>query len=221
MAAVKYTRVINNVIEMLEERGDDASELRADPSIFEKYAQDVLSVRLVLYTKYTAIIFHVYNTTLNNFFTGKDSPMKTPDDIAGLTAQFKDRKQFVFICSDKVTPVTLKNAKDKVKALDKLLFTAAAGTGVPAGFQLFEEKYLMYNPAKHELVPRHMRLSKEEAKRVKEIYNIKTVNGVSQLPIISNTDIMARWLGLRHGDVVMITRNNPNSGTYYYYRICT
>ena len=38
--------------------------------------------------------------------------------------------------------------------------------------------------------------------------------------IDKNTDIIAKWLGLKQGDIVKIDRYNPNSGVYYYYRCC-
>jgi DNA-directed RNA polymerase subunit H (RpoH/RPB5) len=41
-----------------------------------------------------------------------------------------------------------------------------------------------------------------------------------QLPHIHRGDVMAKWLGLRQGDVVRITRYNETSGEYYYYRYC-
>ena len=49
-------------------------------------------------------------------------------------------------------------------------------------------------------------------------YNIKSK---SSLPLIlKNSDPIAKWLGLKQGDIVKIIRNNKNSGIYYYYRCC-
>ena len=70
---------------------------------------------------------------------------------------------------------------------------------------------------KHVLVPKHEKISEDEVKNVLSMYLIKHK---SQLPIISRNDVIARWLGLRHGDIVRITRYNETSGTYYYYRCC-
>ena len=57
----------------------------------------------------------------------------------------------------------------------------------------------------------------QEAREVLDRYLIKSR---AKMPIIHRTDIQARWLGLRQGDIVRITRHNDTSGEYYYYRCC-
>lgn len=83
--------------------------------------------------------------------------------------------------------------------------------------QLFQMKELMYNPMNHVLVPKHKKLSEEDAKKVLEELHIKSR---SQLPLIQRNDIISRWLGLQQWDIVKITRYNDTSGKYYYYRCC-
>jgi|APGre2960657404_1045060.scaffolds.fasta_scaffold00445_7 DNA-directed RNA polymerase subunit H (RpoH/RPB5) len=83
--------------------------------------------------------------------------------------------------------------------------------------QIFTLKELQYNPSKHILVPKHEKVREDQIKDIMTRYQVKTK---SQLPVIMKTDMMARWLGLKHGDIVCITRHNENSGTYYYYRCC-
>jgi len=41
-----------------------------------------------------------------------------------------------------------------------------------------------------------------------------------QMPLILHTDVIAKWIGLKQGDLVEITRYNQNSGKCYYYRCC-
>jgi DNA-directed RNA polymerase subunit H (RpoH/RPB5) len=41
-----------------------------------------------------------------------------------------------------------------------------------------------------------------------------------QIPIIMHSDVIAKWLGLKQGELVEITRYNENSGVSYYYRCC-
>jgi DNA-directed RNA polymerase subunit H (RpoH/RPB5) len=86
-----------------------------------------------------------------------------------------------------------------------------------ASMQYFTLSELQYNPANHVLVPKHEKMSVADTKQIMQDYQIRTK---SQLPVISKVDIMARWLGLKHGDVVRITRTNENSGIYFYYRCC-
>lgn len=40
------------------------------------------------------------------------------------------------------------------------------------------------------------------------------------MPIILHSDPIAKWLGLKQGDIVKIIRYNENSGISFYYRTC-
>ena len=81
-------------------------------------------------------------------------------------------------------------------------------------FEIFYTKELMYNPLKHDLVPKHRRLSSKEAVTILKKYNVDNPN---KLPLIQKTDVVARWLGVRRGDIVEIERIGGN----LFYRYCT
>ena len=66
-----------------------------------------------------------------------------------------------------------------------------------------------------ELVPKHRILSEEEKKALLAKYNAK----LSQLPRILTTDPVVKALGAKPGDVLEITRKNPEIGEYKYYRV--
>ena len=83
--------------------------------------------------------------------------------------------------------------------------------------QYFHAQELLFNPTKHELVPPHRKLSVDESKEVMEKYLIKSKG---QMPLILHTDVIAKWIGLKQGELVEIIRYNENSGKYYYYRCC-
>lgn len=66
----------------------------------------------------------------------------------------------------------------------------------------------------HFLVPKHVLLPKEEAKRVLEQYNVKT----EDLPIILESDPAIKKFGAERNDIIKIERNSFTSGKAVYYR---
>ena len=83
--------------------------------------------------------------------------------------------------------------------------------------QFFQLNELQFNPTEHQLVPPHRKLNPQESTDIMTKYLIKSK---LQMPIIPKTDVIAKWLGLKQGEIVEITRHNENSGKSYYYRCC-
>jgi DNA-directed RNA polymerase subunit H (RpoH/RPB5) len=90
--------------------------------------------------------------------------------------------------------------------------------GLKVNLQLFDIKGLQFNISHHELVPKH-EVVKDDAE-VKDIILRYSLKSKFQLPIILKTDAMAKYLGLKNGDVVRITRVSPTAGEYTVYRCC-
>ena len=66
----------------------------------------------------------------------------------------------------------------------------------------------------HIYVPKHEIISKEDAEAVLVKYNCKP----TELPLIKVSDPAIVGLGVRPGDMIMITRKSPTAGESIYYR---
>lgn len=88
--------------------------------------------------------------------------------------------------------------------------------------QLFNLKKLMFNPTKHEIVPEHIPLDvwhdRDDVERIKRTFNVKNMS--KEFAIIPLNDPIAKFVGLRRGQLCRIPRINDTGGTYFDYRWC-
>lgn len=190
---------------MLVERGDDIS-------LFEEHE---LSVDKEEYENDRNIIeFQTSNTTVIFALTKKlkkyimDELKNFEADINNFITKYGNKKNVILIFNnDNVSQpvITQLNKYDK-------LFQKNDGQ-----LQYFHAQQLMFNPTKHEYVPKHIKLSDKEASDFMNEYMIKSK---LYMPIILHNDPIAKWLGLKQGDIVKIVRYNENSGVSFYYRSC-
>lgn len=84
--------------------------------------------------------------------------------------------------------------------------------------RFFEARKIIIDPSSFAIVPKHEKISKEEAKALRKEYYLHSDSLHNWIRF--HEDPQARWLGLVPGDVVKITRPSPSSGEYVVYRVC-
>lgn len=67
----------------------------------------------------------------------------------------------------------------------------------------------------HFLVPKHIKLSEREAKKVLEKYKVS----LKELPKILKTDPALEELDVKPGDIIKIIRKSETAGEAVYYRV--
>jgi len=190
---------------MLKARGDNIDE-------FEEHEVDVS--REDFYSDKNIIEFQTSDTTIIFAMTKKTRKMiideikEHNENIIEFVEKYNNKLNIMLVFNNDTISAPFVQQLNKY---DKLL-QKKGGT-----MQYFHTKQLLFNPTKHVLVPKHTRISKEESIELMEKYLIK---GKLQMPFILHNDVIAKWLGLKQGDIVKIDRYNENSGISYYYRVC-
>lgn len=102
----------------------------------------------------------------------------------------------------------------------KLAITPAVKTMIQSitntNIEIFSTNELSINPLAHRLVPRHSRIPKT----ADEYQDLKQLQMISKLPVISSSDIISRFLNFRKGDLIKIQR--PETAEFFTiaYRLC-
>jgi len=197
--------VIKNLKEMLVERGDEISlfeehEASVDRDEFEN-DKNIIDFQ----TSKTTLIFALTKKLRKNVI---DDLKANDNSIEEFIKKYGNMKNMILIFNNDVISVPIMSQLNKY---DKM-FQKLGGQ-----LQFFYTKQLMYNPTKHEYVPEHIKLSEEEAS---DVMKNNMIRSKLYMPIILHNDPIAKWLGLKQGDIVKIIRYNENSGISFYYRCC-
>lgn len=201
---MEINTIIQNLKEMLLERGEDISEFDEKEKTIsrDKFYNDLNT--LEFYTDKSVIIFAFKGLRKNIIGELKENEENMDEFIKN----HGNKLNILLIFNNDIitTPnITLLTKYDKIMQKKKGML------------QYFQINQLLFNPTKHEIVPKHRKLSPEETAVIMDKYLIKSK---LQIPIIMHNDVIAKWLGIKQGELVEITRYNENSGISYYYRCC-
>jgi len=83
--------------------------------------------------------------------------------------------------------------------------------------QIFWMEKLEVNIMEHDLVPEHVIIAESEKDNILNKWNITSFN---QLPLILSKDPVAKYLGMKKGDICKITRPSETAAKYISYRYC-
>lgn len=159
-----------------------------------------------------------------------DSPSRESLTILVEKADDNTDQIFVFYPEDeKVGVKPIKTFVDRMKAENVFKAIIVVKTNLTAfakqairevsqrGYRIeyFRDAELLVDITEHKLVPQHIVLSEQQKVELLSRYRLKP----SQLPRIQQQDPIARYLGLKTGQVVKITRPSETAGRYITYRI--
>lgn len=192
-------KILRHSVELLQLRNEETKDFEKE--LFEYQTNRFYSEIINVNTKNIAVIYAFSKESFKDFWSNIRT--KSVDEIKEEYGKLK----IILILNDYPSSITY-------QALQKKELQLAAEEGF---IQIFLMQELMYNPTKHELVPKHEKMNNEDVKVLMENLKLKAK---TQLPFIQKTDVIARWLGIQSGDVVKITRYSPTSGKSYYYRCC-
>ncbi|KAL9246833.1 hypothetical protein vseg_020324 [Gypsophila vaccaria] len=105
----------------------------------------------------------------------------------------------IFVVRERVTPIAKTMCESSAKG----------------HFEIFMETELLFNVTKHKMVPEHQVLTEDEKKDLLLKYTLTE----SEIPRIQVSDPIAKYYGLRRGQVVKITRRSDSAGKYNTYRL--
>jgi DNA-directed RNA polymerase subunit H (RpoH/RPB5) len=126
---------------------------------------------------------------------------KLPELKGAFTETDKNYEYIILVCKEKIS-------LNNLKSLNELKLN----------LQFFDIKELQFNISKHVLVPHHEIIKDEEI--IKDLVQKYSVKNKHQFPHILKSDPMSKYLGLKSGDMVKITRISPTAGEYIMYRCC-
>ena len=198
-----------NIEEMLSCRGDDMSIFKEHLLSMNKEDFETDRNVIDIQTSNTSVIYALTKKLRKTIIDELKEKIKDSNtNIQDFISKYGSKNNIILIFNNESISTAVKALLNKY---DKL-FQKNGGQ-----LQYFTLRQLMFNPTKHEYVPIHTKLTEEEGKEFMKEYMTRTK---IHMHVILQSDPIAKWIGLKHGDIVKINRYNENSGESFSYRSC-
>ncbi|MBW0511092.1 hypothetical protein O181_050807 [Austropuccinia psidii MF-1] len=161
-----------------------------------------------------------WQDTQNNDRSGLNFAAQLPDSNERIYVFYADEKsvgiktmrKFIGVLDDrKIESGILIYPQAMTPSANKVMVSMAQQFSLEA----FQDSELLVNITHHIMVPRHEVMKPDEKKALLARYRLKD----TQLPRIQLNDPVARYYGLKRGQVVRIIRPSETAGRYVSYRL--
>ena len=220
-----YTNVLESrrhLIEMLEDRGYNVEHLKTF------IPDDIKEIMLNHITgKFTTIpeigpldIFLEKNIGMSNaekVYVKYRLDMKFKG-TASLVTQINDIYDKILTPKDTLIILNVQRVLMKIGVKDKVDEQFVNDFYIRKNYfvQIFGLENFKFNVSRHQFVPKHTILSKQEAQDVLTKFNCTNKN----IPTIKRDDAQAKYIGLRLKQICQINVDNVSSGSTEKYRLC-
>ncbi len=197
-----------NIEDMLIYRGDDVSIFKEHLLSMNKEDFETDRNVIDIQTSNTSVIYALTKKLRKMIIDDLKEKIRDTNNIQEFIRNYGSKKNVIIVFNNESISTAIKSLLNKY---DKI-FQKNGGQ-----LQYFSLQQLMFNPTKHVYVPTHTKLTDEEVKEFMKDYMARTK---MHMHVILQSDPIAKWIGLKHGDIVRINRYNENSGESFSYRSC-
>ena len=231
----KYKYILDSrkyILEMLEDRGYNVEHLK-------NYNYDDIKEMMSSHItgKFNTIgdigpldIFLEKNSSIDK--TNKDTTKDTSTEkiyikyrldnkfkgTASLTAQIIEIYEKYLTSKDTLIILNVQRVLMKIGVKDKVDEEFVNDLFIKKNYfvQIFGLENFLFNVSKHQFVPKHTILTKQESQDLITKYNCSLLN----IPTIKRDDVQAKYIGLRPKQICKIAFENVSSGVTEKYRYC-
>ena len=210
-------KVYENIKELLRDRGYTTVLSGKTVSTFEEFQNEF------------AVDGEIINKQVMNFISQKERDLSDVFCVGDNSDLFNKKLMMIYFSND--TSIGIKSITavyDKMKCAHISNCILVYGCSLTPSakkylektqkltIEAFAEDDLLTNITKHVMMPQHVLLSQIEKESFFKSSNLAD----SQLPRITVNDPIARYYGMKRGDVVRIIRKSETAGLAVNYRIC-